>query len=164
MSGNTSMVWMGRILSLLVGAALLFSGFVKLQGAQQLQALDAAQPGVEQEAPESVQQMRDGLGHLGFPESKLFALGILELICALIYLAPPTAVFGAILLTGYMGGAICLHWRVGDEVIAQIGIGVAVWLGVYLRDPRVRALIPLWRRSSGSEGTPGSEATPSAAA
>ena len=154
MSGNSSLVWIGRILSLLVAAALIFSAVMKLQGAQQLQALEAAaQPGIEQEIPDSVKQLRDGLGHLGFPESKLFALGILELVCALIYLFPPTAVLGAILLAGYMGGAICLHWRMGDDVVVHIGIGIAVWLGIYLRDARLRALIP-FRRSVKITGGP----------
>ena len=56
------------------------------------------------------------------------------------------AVLGAILLAGYMGGAICTHWRVGDPFVLQIAIGVLVWLGLYLRESRLRALIPLRTR------------------
>jgi hypothetical protein len=72
-----------------------------------------------------------------------FGLGILELTCTLIYAVPRTAVLGAILLTGYLGGAILTHLRVGDQFVTHIILGVLVWLGIYLRDARLRALIPL---------------------
>ena len=54
-----------------------------------------------------------------------------------------TSVLGAILLAGYMGGAICTHWRVGDPFVGQIGIALVIWLAIYLREPRLKALIPL---------------------
>ena len=73
-------------------------------------------------------------------------LAILEISCAVIYLIPVTSVLGAILLAGYMGGAICTHWRVGDPFFAQIGIGVVVWLGLWLREGRLKGLIPLRTR------------------
>jgi hypothetical protein len=63
-----------------------------------------------------------------------------------IYLIPQTSVLGAILMTGYLGGAIATHVRLGEFVkgiIPQVGLGVLVWLGLYLRDPRLRALAPL---------------------
>ena len=61
----------------------------------------------------------------------------------MVYLIPQTAVLGAILLAGYVGGAICTHWRVGDPFIVQIVLGICVWLGLYLREPRLKALLPL---------------------
>jgi DoxX-like protein len=75
----------------------------------------------------------------------IIPLGILELACTVIFLIPATSVLGAILLAGYMGGAICTHWRVGDPFLPQVGIALVVWLAVYLREPRLRALIPLRR-------------------
>jgi len=70
-------------------------------------------------------------------------LGILELACAVIYLIPRLSVLGAILLTGYIGGTILTHWRVGEMVYMQITLGILAWLGLYLREERLRALIPL---------------------
>lgn len=71
-------------------------------------------------------------------------LGIVELVCAALYLLPRTAVLGAILLTGYMGGTIITHLRLGEPFYMQAGIGVLFWLGLYLRDARLRELAP-WR-------------------
>lgn len=84
----------------------------------------------------------EGLDHLGWTESQMFGLGIVEVAVVVIYLIPRTAVFGAILIAAYMGGAIATHVRVGDPFWTQILIGVVVWLGLYLRDTRLRALIP----------------------
>lgn len=61
----------------------------------------------------------------------------------MLFLIPRTAVLGAILLAGYMGGAIATHVRIGEPFIMQAGVGVLAWLGLYLREPRLRALIPL---------------------
>jgi hypothetical protein len=85
------------------------------------------------------------MAHLGLSESLLVPLAILELSCALIFLIPATSVLGAILLTGYIGGAICTHWRVGDPFFIQIALAIFVWLGLYLREDRLKALIPLRR-------------------
>ena len=85
----------------------------------------------------------DGLGHLGWPIELALALGLLELTCTAIYLFPRTSVLGAILLTGYLGGAIATHLRVGDPYYTQVLLGVMVWGGLYFRNPRLRALIPL---------------------
>jgi hypothetical protein len=87
------------------------------------------------------------LNDMGLSVSMLVPLAILEALCAVIYLVPRTSVLGAILLTGYMGGAIMTHWRVGDPFIVQLALGVLVWLGVYLREPRLWPLLP-WRRSA----------------
>ncbi len=86
-----------------------------------------------------------GFEHLGWPVSSALALGILEVACAIIYIIPQTSVLGAILLTGYMGGAIATHARIGELFIIQAALGVVLWLGLYLREPRLRALIPLRR-------------------
>ncbi|MDB6093315.1 MAG: Arginine/ornithine antiporter ArcD [Verrucomicrobia bacterium] len=86
--------------------------------------------------------MAEGFAHLQIPLSMAGGLGVLELACTVIYLIPRTAVLGAILLTGYLGGAILTHLRVGDPYFVQGLLGVVLWGGVYLRDPRLRALIP----------------------
>ena len=85
----------------------------------------------------------DGFAHLGLPINLALGLGIVELGCTIVYLIPGTSVLGAILLTGYLGGATCTTLRVGDSFIPSVVLGVLVWGGLYLRDPRVRALIPL---------------------
>jgi len=116
----------GLILSVLPALLLLFSGCMKLVKAQ---------------------QVVEGMTHLGWPERLAMPLGIVEIACTILYLLPGTAVLGAILLTGYMGGAIATHVRIGEPFITQAALGVALWLGLYLRDPRLRALLPLRRRS-----------------
>ena len=88
-------------------------------------------------------EVLQGMTHLGLPESLIMPLAILEISCVVIYAIPATSVLGAILLTGYIGGAICTHLRVGDPFFIQIGIGIFVWLGLYLREDRLKALIPL---------------------
>jgi hypothetical protein len=77
-------------------------------------------------------------------------LAILEGACVVIYLIPATSVLGAILLTGFIGGAICTHWRVGDAFFIQAALGVLVWLGLYLREGRLKGLIPLRSSATGS--------------
>lgn len=86
-----------------------------------------------------------GFEHLGWPTSAATPLGILEVACVILYLIPQTAVLGAILLAGYMGGAIATHARIGEPFFMQAGLGIVLWLGLYLREPRLRALIPLRR-------------------
>lgn len=81
---------------------------------------------------------------LGYSESVILPLGIVLLTCTIVYLIPRTAALGAILLTGYLGGATATHVRIGDPFFTTILVGVALWAGLYLRDERLRALIP-WR-------------------
>jgi hypothetical protein len=81
--------------------------------------------------------------HLGLPKPLAMGLGILELACTLVYLVPQTSVLGAILLTGYLGGAILTHLRIGEPIFGEILLGVMVWAGLYRRERRIRALIPL---------------------
>ncbi|PQO28096.1 DoxX family protein [Blastopirellula marina] len=121
-STPTAAKWTGRVLSGLVGLAFLASAVGKFVGGAGLE---------------------EGFAHLGLPIEIQYPLAVLELVVAIIYLIPQTAVLGAILLTGYIGGAICTHWRVGDVFIVQIIIGVLVWLGVFLRDRRLWVLLPL---------------------
>jgi hypothetical protein len=85
----------------------------------------------------------EGFKHLGWSQSLAFALGILELICTAIYIVPRTAILGAVLLTGYFGGATATTLRVGDSYIFTVLLGVLVWGGLYLREPRLRALLPI---------------------
>jgi hypothetical protein len=88
-------------------------------------------------------EVAQGMSHMGLPESLILPLGVLELLCVVAYLVPRTSVLGAILLAGYMGGAILTHLRVGEAVYLQIAIGILAWLGLWLREPRLRALLPL---------------------
>jgi hypothetical protein len=120
------MLWVGYVLSALPVLTLLFSGALKLA------------------KPASVVTE---FTRLGWPESLVVAIGIIELTCAIIYAIPRTAVLGAILLTGYLGGAVATHVRIEENFIPPVIVGVLVWLGLYLRDPRLRALIPLRSKS-----------------
>ena len=115
-------VWTGRVITGVVSLLFLFSAAMKFIGGE---------------------DVKQGMAHLGLPAAMTIPLGILELVCTVIYMIPATSVLGAILLAGYIGGAICTHWRVGDPFLPQIAIGLVVWLGIYLREPRLRALIPL---------------------
>jgi len=119
-------IWVGRILSGLVVLFLIPDGIIKF--------IKPA-PVVETSA------------QLGLPLSLANTLGILLLICTAIYAFPRTSVLGAILLTGYLGGAVATHLRVGDPLFSHVlfptYLGVLLWLGLYLRDDRLRALIPL---------------------
>ena len=118
-------LWAGRIISALPALFLLMDGVMKL-----------VKP-----APVVEATVR-----LGYPESVIFGLGIVLLACTILYLIPTTSILGAILLTGYLGGAVATHVRVGEglfPVFFPVILGVLIWLGLYLRDDRLRALVPL---------------------
>src|SRR5712692_4212955 len=119
-------LWAGRVLSGLVVLFLIPDGIIKF-----------IKP-----AP-----VVDAFAHLGLPLSLANTIGILLLICTAIYVFPRTAVLGAILLTGYLGGAVATHLRAGNPLFSHIlfptYLGVLLWLGLYLRDSRLRALLPL---------------------
>jgi hypothetical protein len=120
-------LWTGRVLSALPALFLLFDGAMKL-----------VKPAFVVEA--TVQ--------LGYSESVILPLGIVLLVCTVLYLIPGTAVLGAILLTGYLGGAVATHVRAGDgpfEILFPVVFGALLWGGLVLRDERLRALVP-WRR------------------
>jgi hypothetical protein len=116
------MLWAGRIISALPALMLLFSGVMKLM-----------KPAVVVEE----------FARLGYPERLIIGIGILEIACTVVYLIPRTSILGAILLTGYLGGATATHVRVGDPFFITVILGVVVWLGLYLRDERLRTLLPL---------------------
>lgn len=115
-------LWAGRILTALPAVMLIASAAAKLA----------------QAAPVSEEFPR-----LGWPEGLILSLGVLEILCVIVYLIPRSAVLGAILLTGYLGGAVAAHVRIGDPFIVPVVLGVLLWGGLFFRDPRVRALLPL---------------------
>ncbi len=115
--------WMtitGWVLSVLVTLMLLMSGVLKL-----------AMPGAEK-----------GFTDLGYPAQVAVPIAIVELLCALLYIFPRTAPLGAILVAGYLGGAIATHVRVEEMFVVQFLIGVVAWLGLFFRERRVRAILP----------------------
>jgi hypothetical protein len=89
----------------------------------------------------------EGTLQLGYPETVIVPLGVVLLVCTVLYVIPRTSVLGAILLTGYLGGAVATHVRVGNPLFTHmlfpVYLGVLIWGGLYLRDVRLRALIPL---------------------
>jgi hypothetical protein len=119
---SKKMLWAGYVTSALPILTLLFSGVVKLV------------------KPTAVVEE---FGRLGYAEGLALGIGILELACTVVYAMPRTAVLGAILLTGYLGGATATHVRVGDPFFGPIILGMLVWGGLYLRDHRLRTLLPL---------------------
>lgn len=117
------MTWTGRVLSGLVGAMLIFSAVMKLKG------------GPEIEKP---------FGEMfGYPLSTLTPIGILEMLVAVIYLIPKTRYLGGILVAAYLGGAVATHVRIGDVFYGPVILGVVAWIGLWLRDVRLRRLTPL---------------------
>jgi hypothetical protein len=119
------MRWTGMTLSVLPSLMLLASGAMKVARAPQIV---------------------EGLGKLGYPEHLVRPIGLLEIACTLLYLVPQTAVLGALLLTGYLSGAVATHVRVSDSPLMVVSLAVVLWAGLFLRDERLRALLPLRRR------------------
>ena len=88
----------------------------------------------------------DTMVHLGYSENVIFPLGFILLVCTCLYAIPRTSVLGAILLTGYLGGAVATHVRVGADLFPitfPVILGCLIWLGLFLRDSRLRALVPV---------------------
>jgi len=87
-------------------------------------------------------------GRIGWPESALTGLALLQLACLALYVTPRTAVLGAVLLTGYLGGAIASYVRIGDPspILVPLSTSIIAWAGIYLREERLRALLPFRRR------------------
>lgn len=88
-------------------------------------------------------QAAEGMVAMGWPAESSTLIVTLMLSSVALYLIPPTAVLGAVLLTGYLGGAVATHLRVGDAPTAAVVVGACVWLGLWLREPRLRELMPL---------------------
>jgi hypothetical protein len=123
---SKKMVWAGRILSGLAVLVFVFTGMFGL-----LKPALAAQ----------------GFAHYGYPDGAMLRIFIVEIACVVLYAIPRTSVLGAILLTGYLGGATATHVHAGEPFFLPIIVGIVIWLGLFLRDARLRALVPL--RSAG---------------
>jgi DoxX-like family len=121
MAASRTVAWTGRAISVLATLVFVVSTFMKLKGGPEVAA---------------------GMAHLGLPESLMMPLAILEVSRVVIYLIPATSVLGAILLAGYMGGAICTHLLVGDPFVIQVTLGIFIWFDLYLRESRLKGLIP----------------------
>ncbi|MGO7582538.1 DoxX family protein [Rhizobium ruizarguesonis] len=118
--------WAGRIMSAFVVSALVADGTIQLFTPAQIASM---------------------LQETGFAMDLTRVVGPIILACAILYAIPATAVLGAILVTGFLGGAICAHVRIGElgsppEIISLL-LGAMTWGGLYLRDPRIRAILPL---------------------
>ena len=122
---SSKRLWAGRIISALPALLLLFSGTMKLL---------------------KVPAVMEGMVHYGYPEHLILYIGMLEVGCTIVYLIPRTAIMGAILMTAYLGGATTTNVRVEDpSVVGPVLAVVFVWAGLYLRDGRLSALIPVRR-------------------
>jgi hypothetical protein len=89
----------------------------------------------------------EGTTSIGYPADTVLLIGTIELVCLVLYLVPRTAVLGALLMTGYLGGAVATHVRISSPLLTHtlfpIYVALLLWGGLYLRDPRLRALLPL---------------------
>lgn len=119
-------LWAGRILSGFAVLLLLFDAAIKVL-----------------KLPVAVQ----GTTQLGYPESVVFGLGIVQLACLIAYLVPRTSVLGAVLWTGYLGGAVATHVRIGNPLFSHmlfpVYVAVFLWAGLWLRDQRLRSIFPV---------------------
>jgi hypothetical protein len=118
-------LWTGRILSILVILFLTFDAVIKLL---------------------RLPMVEEASAKLGYAAPTVFHLGFVLLTCVILYAIPQTSILGAILLTGYLGGAVATHTRVGDPLFSHIlfptYLGAILWLALYLRNPRLRSLVP----------------------
>lgn len=118
----------GWVLTGLIALFLIFDGVTKLL---------------------NVQQVKDATVDLGLREEMTPVIGVVLLICLALYLVPRTAFLGAVLLTGYLGGAVLTNWRVDKPLFSTVlfaaYVGILVWGALYLRDPKVRTVMPFVR-------------------
>lgn len=122
-ASSKALKWVGYVLSYLPAAALVFGGVMAIVGGEQSQK---------------------GLAEMGYAPDSGRPIGVALLISAILYIAPQTTVLGAILLTGYLGGAVATHVRVQDgNFYFAVIFGILLWLGLLLREPRLRPLLPL---------------------
>jgi len=119
-------IWTGRILSGLMVLFLLFDGIIKFM---------------------KIQPVIDTFAQLGWPIKFAVPIGIIDVVCAVLYAIPRTAVLGALLMTGLLGGAIATHVRIESPLFSHtlfgVYMGLIAWGALYLREPRLRALLPL---------------------
>lgn len=129
MSAATKGRWLvlvGRVLSVLPVLVMVFGATTKLTLAPQF--------------------TERWTGKLGYPENTAIAIGLLELACVLLYVVPRTAVLGAVLMTGYLGGAVATHVRIGDPgFVTPLVLGIVAWAGLCMREERIRWLLPVRR-------------------
>jgi hypothetical protein len=127
---SRAQLWTGRALSALIVVILVFDCAIKL-----LELSFATEGTVE----------------LGYPASSVFFIGVIELVCLVAYVIPRTSVLGAVLLTGYLGGAIATHVRMGNplftHVLFPVYVAAFIWGGLYLRDRGLRAFLPFRRQA-----------------
>lgn len=117
-------VWGGRALTALPILMMLVSALMKLT-----------------RNPQALEQF---VGTFGYAERALPGIAVLELVCVALYAIPQTAVLGAVLLTGYLGGAVATHVRVADPgFVVPLLLGLSAWAGIFLREERLRALLPI---------------------
>ncbi len=123
---SKSRLWAGRVMTGLAALFLIVDGAMKQM---------------------NIAPVRDGMTQLGFPASLAPGIGIVLLICVALYVIPRTSVLGAVLLTGYLGGAVAAQVRVGKPlfgyILFPVYVALVLWGGLYLRDERLRALIPI---------------------
>ena len=123
---STKWVWTGRILSGLVVVFLLFDGIIKFI---------------------KIQPVIDTFEQMGWPIKFAVPIGIIDVGCAILFAIPRTAVLGAVLMTGLLGGAIATHVRIDSPLFSHtlfgVYLGLIAWAAIYLREPRLRALMPL---------------------
>jgi NAD/NADP transhydrogenase beta subunit len=117
-------LWAGRVLSALIVLFLFANGLFGLTKSAEVQK---------------------GFAHLGYPAGAALGIIVTMLACAVVYAIPRSSVLGAILLTGYLGGATACHVRIGEPPFLAVAVGVLVWVALFLRDARLRALLPLRR-------------------
>lgn len=123
---SKTQLWTGWIITGLVGLFLLFDAIVKLI---------------------MVKEVIEASVRLGYPENTMFGIGLVLLISTILYLIPKSAVLGAILLSAYLGGAVTTHVRVGDPFYFPIVMGILVWIGIYLREKRLKLVVPFRREN-----------------
>lgn len=118
-------LWTGRVISALVVLFLLFDGITKVM---------------------KVRAVMEASAQLGYPANAIVTIGIILLVCTVFYIIPQTAVLGAILLTGYLGGAVAANMRIGSAMFNTffpIVFAALAWVGIFLREPRLGTVIPL---------------------
>ena len=121
-AGSKKMMWTGRVINGLIALFMLLNGVIGVMRPPFARA---------------------GSAHLGYPDSAGLGVAIALLACAVIYAIPRTSVLGAILMTGYLGGATASHVRIGEPFYFPVIVCVLAWIGIYLREGRLRAIVPL---------------------
>ena len=124
---KTKLMWIGRVISGVMVLPFAFSAACKI-------------------APQALYpQMPEQMAAIGLPLHILTPVALLEILCIATYLIPQTSILGAVLFTGYLGGAMLTHIRVDQNVAMHVVFGGLLWLGIYLREPRLWRLLPLRR-------------------